>query len=180
MNIQYKDYFDVLKYYSMVNEIVDGYFDESGDYAPHLGDMAAMLVFFNECVINKKDLVDNDFFTDPLDANELYINEDFINAFNEAITFKGLIKFDFANVFKNAMEIVHYRCTSPTNAINKGISKVGSIVDSINAIMNQDTVDQLLEFAKNVSDGKYDAKAVADVFAESEAFKKIAEMERSE
>lgn len=186
MDLEYKDYFNVTEYYFIVKEIVDGYFDDLGDYAPHLGDMSAMLLFFNLCIENKELLTEEKEITDPFEAEVIFANEDFIRAFNEAIFFDGDIRYDFANAYKNAMEIVQYRINSPSYAVNQAAIKmnevlggIGDIVDSVNSVMNEETVNKLVDFAQKVSDGKYDAKAVSDAFAESEAFKKIANMERS-
>ena len=178
--IKYKDYFTVIEYYTLVNELTDGFFSEDGTYAPHVGDMNAMLMFFNNCIENKDVITDKEVVDDPLDADEVFANNDFIEAFNEAIFFDGEIKYDFANAFKSAMEIVQYRVNSFQFATNQLLNGFRSIVDNVNSVMNEDTINSLTEFAQNVSNGKYDAKAVADAFAESEAFKKIAEMERSE
>jgi len=178
--IEYKDYFTVAEYYSLVNEIVDSYFDEAGNYAPHIGDMCTMLAFYNGCIMNKNLISDMEVITDIFDADVIFANEEFLEAFNEAITFDGDIKYDFANAFKNAMEIIHSRINSPTYAISQATRQIGELVSnldnmisSVNNVMNEETVDKLLEFAKNVSDGKYDAKAVTDAFTESEAFKAI-------
>lgn len=178
--IKYKEYFNVAEYYTMVNDIVDGYFSEDGSFAPHIGDMSAMLTFFNNCVLNKQEITEKEFIEEVVDAEVLFANTDFIVAFNEAIYFDGDIKYDFSNIYKNAMEIVQYRIGSIQYAVNKAMNGLDALVKSINSVMNEDVINNLTEFAQNVSDGKYDAKAVADAFAETEAFKKIAEMERGE
>lgn len=178
--IEYKDYFSVTEYYTLVNDLVEGFFGEDGSYTPHIGDMNSMLIFFNQCIQNKDILTDKEFIDDVMDAEVIFANTDFIAAFNEAIFYDGDIKYDFANAFKNAMEIVQYRISSMQFAMSQVMNGFNALVGSINSVMNEDTIDKLTEFAQNVSDGKYDAKAVSDAFAESEAFKKIAEMERSE
>ena len=87
--IKYKEYFNVAEYYTMVNDIVDGYFSEDGSFAPHIGDMSAMLTFFNNCVLNKQEITDKEFIEEVVDAEVLFANTDFIVAFNEAIYFDG-------------------------------------------------------------------------------------------
>ena len=51
--IHYRNQFDVLEYTTLVNQLVDGFFDENGEYTPHIGDMNAMLLFYNVCVVDK-------------------------------------------------------------------------------------------------------------------------------
>lgn len=177
--IKYKDYFTIMEYYKLVDDIVDGFWSEDGSYIPHIGDMNAMWVFFTDCVLNKEAIVKKE-LKDVMEADKIFSNQDFIETYNQAISFDGEIKYDFANAFKNAMEIIQFRVSSPQYALSQITNSISSMVESINSVMSEDNINNLMEFAKNVSDGKYDAKAVSDAFAESEAFKKIAELDRGE
>jgi len=175
LKIEYKDQFSVAEYYALVNEIVDGFFGDDGEFTPHIGDMVAMLAFFNDCVINKKDIIDAEKVEDVLDADELFLNEDFILAFNEAIYFDGDIKYDFANAYKNAMEIVTYRNTSVPRAFNNLLAGLNKIVESVTSVMSEENVEKITNLAEAVSNKDFSAKAIGDAFAETEAFKKIME-----
>ena len=100
--------FSALDYVVLVDQIAAQHFD-NGEYAPHLGLLNTMKIFYDNCVTES-----------PLDAeirnaeNEisnlaavttLASNSDFIEAFNTALV-TDCRKFDFANAYADAMKIV--------------------------------------------------------------------------
>lgn len=174
-HIEYKDRFTITEYYLIVNTIVDGFFGDDGSYTPHIGDMVAMLTFFNECVMNKHDIIDADRIDDVLEADELFANDEFISSFNEAIYFDGDIKYDFANAFKNAMEIVANKNNSIPLALNNVMNSISEIVETTNEMLTEENINKLTDFANAVAQSNFNAKSVADAFATTDAFQKILE-----
>ena len=173
IEIEYRDRFNVTEYYVLVNDIADGFFGEEGDFIPHIGDMVAMLIFYNECILNKEVFDTEEYIDDPFDADALFENEAFIECFNEAIAFDGEIKYDFANAFKNAMEIVNYRNSSMSYVMNEFMNGFSKMVQTVTETVTDENMEKLTEFAKAVSDKDFSAQAVGDAFAKTEAFKKI-------
>lgn len=175
--VAYKDSFTVAEFYDLTDKIANGYFDENGEYTPQVGDAIAMMLFFNVCVTDKEQFTDKEVLDNLTECDDVFENEDFIQAFNEAIFFNGQIRFDFANAFKNAMEIVTYRTDSPVYAVKKVEDAVKSVIDIINNTFDEDRLERLNTIAENVSSSEFNAKAVSDAFAETEAFQKILELE---
>lgn len=175
--VAYKDSFTVAEFYDLTDKIANGYFDENGEYTPQVGDAIAMMLFFNVCVMDKEQFTDKEVLDNLTECDDVFENEDFIRAFNEAIFFNGQIRFDFANAFKNAMEIVTYRTDSPAYAVKRVEDAVKSVIDIINNTFDEDRLERLNTIAENVSSSEFNAKAVSDAFAETEAFQKILEIE---
>jgi len=171
--VAYRDSFDFVDYYNLVNQLVEGYFNEDGDYLPQIGDAVAMTIFFNVCIIDKEQFSDLEIIEDPLEAGGVFEDEDFIEAFNEAIFFNGQIRFDFANAFKNALEIVNYRTSSLTYASKVLTGGIKDIINRLDETYDDERLQTLATIAENVASSDFNAKAVSDAFAETEAFQKI-------
>lgn len=174
--IEYKNHFTVTEYYSIVDELVNGFFDEDGEYSPQIGDMVSMLIFYNECIINKDSITEKGQPIDDLEeADVLFSDNNFIGCYNEAIEYTGYIAYDFANALKTALEIVNHRINSVPRVMIAIFSEFYETLNKINTLMTPDNIKLLSEFAKNVSDSNFNAQSVSDAFMTTEAYKRIME-----
>lgn len=180
--IHYRNQFDVLEYTTLVNQLVDGFFDENGEYTPHIGDMNAMLLFYNVCVVDKDVVTESGLPIDDFDnldeVNALFSDDDFIGCYNEAIAYTGTILYDFGNALKTALEIVNYRVNSVSRALLAIYNQFSETLNKINTLMSPENIQLLSEFAKNVSNSNFNAQAVEDAFMATEAWKRIMETDK--
>jgi len=173
MNIGTK--LNMLDYLSIVNEIANEFFNEDGDYQPHIGLINAMCVFYNNCVKSSK--FDEKFgheIVDPTEISEVFEDEEFIQAFNASITVT-MVCFDFANAFRDAMDIVNTKKNSVNQIYNK-IKKLANDATTVMASMvtkeNLDRIDAITDKIKN---GTLDVDAFIESYGSSEMFKRTLE-----
>ena len=74
----------MIDYLVMVNDMVLEYFNEDGEYQPHIGMLNVMRLFYNHCVIESKFDTPHDII-DAMDMEIIVEDDDFLNAFNDAI-----------------------------------------------------------------------------------------------
>ena len=95
--------FDMATYLEVVEKLASGYFNEDGEFQPHVGRVNRMAVFADYCI--KEDLAGE---SGGVNADMLFSNQDFLEAFDLAVD--DLANgFTFANACADASEIVEYR-----------------------------------------------------------------------
>ena len=96
-------------YIEAVEDIARGFFNEDGDYVPHLGRINSIAAFLDY-------FVDDPEFHENTDVNEILSNEELIQAYNkEIVHFGGL---NFAAAYADALTIVEHRKNSFYNLAN--------------------------------------------------------------
>lgn len=155
----------VIDYVSMVNGIVDEYFDVDGEYQPHIGRLNVMRLFYNKCVTESKFDLPHD-FNDALMLEPLIQDEEFIAEFNKALKGDGSICLDFANAYAEAMEIVNVKKGSFGNAVNIIKNSISNIIDMINPVLGADNIDKFKQIADSFSNGNLSADTIVKVFAD--------------
>ena len=106
--INYDTSMTVIDYAIVVESMASEFYNlENGEYQPHLGMLNVMRVYYNNFYKDEKD----DAIVDALDMNELVSDEAFIEAFNNTINSCDGFRLDFANAYRDAMEIVETRKT---------------------------------------------------------------------
>lgn len=163
----------MIDYFVIVNEIALEFFDEEGEYQPQIGMFNAMRLFYNNCVIQSKfDIPHN--ITDAMDMEPLINDEEFIMAFNNAIVSDySKINIDFANAYKNALDIVETKKKSFERIIDSAKNIITSILDIINPILSDEHIDKVSEIAQDISNGKISAEAVIDAYGKSKRFEEV-------
>ena len=154
-------------YLVLVQEIAYEFInEETGAYQPHIGKLNAMRLFYNYCVVESK--FDEKYAHNVTDADsmiEIVADEDFINAFNSAIKHDGkTIKYDFANAYKDALEIVDIKKTSFGTILNMVNSTFENIKDKISPLLTKENMDVFSKIAKDVLEGKTSAEAVVSAY----------------
>lgn len=155
--------FGIDEYIRAVNEIADGYFDDDGNYVPHIGMIGAMETFYNLCVSEheipaKETGSDVRAFFDMI-----FADEEFLNAFNSAVEDYIPYRLNFGNAYENAMDIVNDRKHSVQRFASWTVSTLEKALDPDNLaklfgessrfeeIINGDNVSNML---KNIGDTK--------------------------
>lgn len=154
-------------YLAMVKEIAREFInDEDGAYQPHIGKLNAMRLFYNHCVIKSK--FDEKYGHDVSDADtmeDIVTDDEFIEEFNNAIRCDGDTRYDFANAYKDAIEIVNVKKTSLGNAINIVGSMINKIFESVSPLLTEENIKVVSQISKDMSDGKVSAEAIVNAYA---------------
>ena len=168
----------MVEYLTMVNEIDLDYFDEDGNYQPQIGILNTMRLFYNECVIESKFELPHD-ITDAMDMEIMVTDDEFVSEFNNAIIgdIPG-IRFDFANAYKDAMDIVETKKSSIERAVDSVKKMIISVLDVINPLLSDEHIDKVAEIAHDVANGKISAEAVVDAYGKSNRFKEVISQEK--
>lgn len=155
-------------YLAMVRDIASEFInDEDGTYQPQIGKLNAMRLFYNSCVTKSR--FDKKYGHDVIDASdmeEIVTDNEFMKAFNEAIIGDGTIQYDFANAYKDAIEIVDVKKTSFGSAVNIIGSMINKIFDSVSPLLTEENIKVVSQIAKDMSDGKISAEAIVDAYAD--------------
>ena len=97
-------------YVAVVEAIADGFFNENGEYVPHIGRMVTLMVFCDYCM---KESAFSDVENPDMDV--IYANKVIMGAYKKALYISD-DELCFANAYSDAMEIVEYRKNSLTQA----------------------------------------------------------------
>ncbi len=157
---------NVVDYYTLVDEIAFDYFDDNGEYQPHVGIMNTMRLFYNRCVVQSK--FDNEIPHDNVDAvviDPLLVDDEFIKTFNQALAGDGYTRLDFANAYKAAMDIVNVKKASLNYSINLIKKSLLEVVDVISPALSQDNIAAVAKIAQNIARGEISSDAVVKAYA---------------
>lgn len=158
---------ELFDYLAMVNEIALEFFSDDGVYQPHIGEINAMRLFYNQCVTKSK--FDEKYSHDIVDAMDMVdiVNDTgFIGAYNEAITSNTYTSLDFGNAYRNAMEIVNVKKSSFGNAVKIVGSMLNRFTDSISSVLTDENIEKVSQIAKEISNGNISAEAVVNAYAD--------------
>ena len=159
----------VLDYASMVNSLANDYFDEDGTYTPHIGKLNVMRLFYNTCIKEgKQEGLDT---IDEIENMEKIIHDEyFVKEFNHAIETDGTIRLDFANAYRDAIDMVNTRKNSFASAIEVFKGAVLGITEKISPVLTEGNLAKLTKIADEVSKGNLSADAIATAYGNSQRF----------
>jgi hypothetical protein len=80
---------------------------------------------------------------------------------------------DFANAYRDALEIVETKKNSIERAFVSIKKSISAILDTINPLLSDDHIDKVSEIARDVANGKISAEAVVDAYGKSNRFKQV-------
>ena len=160
-------------YLVAVDSIANEYFDDqTGEYTPQYGFLNAMRVFYNMCV--KTDLYDlSHDITDALDMEKLVVDEDFVDAFNRGMVGDGQFRFNFANAYMQAMDIVSNKNNSVRHTLNEILSQVLTELQSISNTMTTENIDKISKIADDIAKGNLSAEQIAEAYGNSKRFQDV-------
>ncbi len=141
----------VIDYVTLVNGIVNDFFDsETDEYTPHIGKLNAMRLFYNKCVVESKFDLPHD-FNDASQIDILAEDDEFIKEFNAAVIGDGVIRLDFANAYADAMEVVNAKKNSFGNAVAAIKKIIEKTLESISSIVTDENLEKLTKIAESVN-----------------------------
>lgn len=135
-----KNSIDYKAYIECVNDIVNAFFDEDGQYVPHIGRVVLRSIFVDYFVsdFNELDGKEGD------DLIETILNNDVIgDAFKNALGDYSSDAFNFNSAYIDAMDIIDYRKSS----LVQGVSMFTSAVE---AIMSPDNLEKIYEVSERL------------------------------
>lgn len=155
-------------YLAMVRDIASEFInDEDGTYQPQIGKLNAIRLFYNNCVTKSK--FDKKYGHDVIDASdmeEIVADDKFMKAYNKAIIGDGATQYDFANAYKDAIEIVNVKKTSFGSAVNIIGSMINKIFEGVSPLLTEENIEIVSQIAKDMSNGKVSAEAIVDAYAD--------------
>ena len=129
-------------YLAVVEEIANGFFNDNGEYVPHMGRIVTVAVFCDYCM---KESVFKDI--DNPDMNVIMDNQEIMEAYHKA----------------DATNIVDYRKSS----LVQGVSLMAS---AINMVMSPDNLSKVYEASKRLKEVvESDKDNVVNLFDNKEA-----------
>ena len=152
-----KDNLDIVAYGAAVQEIAQKFFDGDGNYAPHIGKVNAMLVFYNYFVTESKF---NDIPVEEFDTNQFFADEEFLEEYNKALTDNQRVRFNFGNAYVDALEIVNARKSSIYTIIDRIQAGLEGFVDKISPVITEENLNKLAKISDNVAKGDLSAESV--------------------
>ncbi len=163
----------ILKYSEIVNEIANGYFDANGDYQPHFGLFNTMKVFYNECV--KESRFDDEFthdVIDPYDVEKIFTDTEFVETFNKAIVIE-CVCFDFANAFRDALDIVNTNKASINSAVRKLEKLIDGVVSTISNTITPENLEVVKKLGELLESGDFTVDKFIESYGDSKMFKEL-------
>jgi hypothetical protein len=138
----------------VVNIIADGYFSEDGEYDPTTGMLNTMYAFYKFCYKRDDEEVD----TAEKMAEIAEKNGDFILDYNQALDC-DVQCFNFANAYREAMELVRYRQESAVLLVNK----LKSALDGAAQKLNQFASENLGTLANEIKESGISAEDIGTI-----------------
>ena len=138
-------------YISLVNAIAIEYFDEEGNYHPYIGELNAMRLFWNLCVKEShldSDELGHDLHT-VLDIEDIVIDSEFVDAYNEAICNCGKVEMTFGYAYNTAMDMISHRKASFTGVIDA----MKGLLDGLREFASEENIENLAKIANEISKG---------------------------
>lgn len=163
----------ILNYVNVVNEIASGYFDDNDDYQPHMGLINAMTVFHNTCVSNTNvDAESAGVIDNPSDIEMIFNDDGFVELFNQAIIVES-IRLDFANAFRDALDIVNTNKTSINHAIQKLKKLINGMTDSVSELMTPETIELVSKLKDLLESGDITVDKFIESYGDSKMFQQL-------
>ena len=165
----------VIEFKLLTEALADGYFDDEGNFTPHIGLLNSMRLFYNLCVRESK--FDADIphdFTDMVLVDLLANDKEFMQEFDKATSFSShhSNKLDFNKAYSFALDIVGSRDNPFERAIGKVVSFIEAFFNGLSEVMTGENMERLGEFANQVKEGKLDYYKLMKEYGESEVMQK--------
>lgn len=161
----------IARYQNVVDDIVEGYFNASGEYRPDLGRICEMMIFVRECVQDENIDVEN-IGIEEMDA--LLARKDLYQAFNDCDYIYNHLSFGSAR--QDALKIVDHKKSIDgflESVADKLINAAISYLDKNGAMIEWLDLNAISEIYKAVSNNKNVATAIVDAYGKSDRFKQV-------
>lgn len=164
----------LVNYIALVSSLAEPFFSNRGVYQPHIGEMNALRVFYNTCVkdYNVGDDTEH-MLVGLIDSEPVFSDEKVIEAFNACISNVVAGKIDFANAYKQALDIVAYRRTSLGHIFDLVLDFLNKASENIKPLLTEDNIVLFQNLLQGVQDRDINAEAIVEAFGKSSMFKEI-------
>lgn len=153
-------------YIVMVDAIASEYFNENGEYNPHIGRINVMRLFYNYCV--KKSPFDEKYGHDVVlatDMEEIVADKAFVYAVNDSIeNDSNRMELNFGNAYHDAMEIVNAKKASFGQAVEQMSTMATGLVDKLTGVFTKENLDKVTKIAELLGAGKLDVDAITSAY----------------
>lgn len=158
----------VIEYITIVDSIVNGYFDDiTGEYQAHMGLVNTMTLFYNNFYKTESE----NQIINLEDADGCLNSQEFLDAYNLAITSSYGFTYDFANAYCDAMDMVETKKMSLGSIVDGLSKKIVEIFDMIKPALSDENIGEVLAVAKNLANSDNAADAIFDSYGKSDKFK---------
>ena len=142
---------NIYDYVSTIEELVNEYYDEEGNYVPHYGELNAMRLFYNLCVKDDIAGISHD-ITEATQLEPIITNKTFLSAYRNGL----LIASDgnpltFASAAAKANEIVFVRNNSFGSVVSAIKWAVKDIEEKL-GMASSETINDIIAAADKLSD----------------------------
>ena len=132
---------DYQNYLTCVEALTESFFDEDGNYAPHIGRIMSVSLFLDFCVEDSGINMEEDNMIDQIFGNEEILMA-FENEVQACMEF-GKPTLRFGNAFMDAMAIVEQKKNSLVNTLTV-------FANQLKQVMTPENIARLQEVSKNV------------------------------
>lgn len=132
---------DYQNYLTCVEALTESFFDEDGNYAPHIGRIMSVSLFLDFCVEDSGVNMEEDNMIDQIFGNEEILMA-FENEVQACMEF-GKPALRFGNAFMDAMAIVEQKKNSLVNTLTV-------FANQLKQVMTPENIARLQEVSKNV------------------------------
>lgn len=141
---------DMVKFLGVVESIAREYFNERGEYTPHVGLLNAMCVYYNECVLESKydDILVRP-VTEGIELRDVVSDKEFIRNFNDALN-EYEYEMNFGTAYHYAMNIVKHRESSLQSIVDVIKNALLDLMNNVNDSIGKENVDKLYEMFENI------------------------------
>lgn len=161
----------IARYQNVVDDIVEGYFNASGEYRPDLGRICEMMIFIRECVQDEQIDVEN---IGIEEMDNLLARKDLYQAFDGCVYTDDYLSFGSAR--QDALKIVDHKKSIDgflESVADKLINAAISYLDKNGAMIEGLDLNAISEIYKAVSKNKDVATAIVDAYGKSDRFKQV-------
>lgn len=152
----------VVDYAILVESMASEFFNlETGEYQPHLGTLNVMRVFYNTFY---RDMEKDDAIIDALDMNEIVDDEEFIEAFNNAIDSCSGFRLDFANAYRDVIDIVETRKTSVGRMFAGIKNGIEELVEVITPTMDEENINKIFSVVQEIAKGNVNMSKIVKTY----------------
>jgi len=129
---------DYQNYLTCVEALTDSFFDEDGNYAPHIGRIMSMSLFLDFCVEDSGINMEEDNMID-----QIFDNEEILRAFENEVLECEKPGLRFGSAYNDAMAIVEQKKNSLINTLSVFANQLGHV-------LTPENIARLQEVSKNV------------------------------
>lgn len=161
----------IARYQNVVDDIVEGYFNASGEYRPDLGRICEMIIFIRECVQDEQIDVENICIEE---MDNLLARKDLYQAFDDSFYTDDYLSFGSAR--QDAFKIINHKKSIDgflESVADKLINAAISYLDKNGAMIEGLDLNAISEIYKAVSNNKNVATAIVDAYGKSDRFKQV-------